>query len=72
LSIIEEVAAYNPELKITTGKKGERLYYESNQKLKQVVDSLQSGFFSPEDPSRFKPLIDSLFAEDQYMLFADF
>lgn len=47
-------------------------YYESNQNLKRVVDSIQSGYFSPGEPSRFNPLTEALFNQDQYMLFADF
>ncbi|MCP4179498.1 MAG: glycogen/starch/alpha-glucan phosphorylase [bacterium] len=47
-------------------------YYETNIALKKVVDSIQHGHFSPEDPSRFSSLIESLFSIDQYMLFADF
>jgi len=47
-------------------------YYENNNRLKQVIDSIQSGFFSPEEPMRFQPIINSLFNGDQYMLLADF
>ena len=34
--------------------------------------SIASGFFSPEDPDLFRPLVDALLADDRYMLLADF
>lgn len=60
---IEElkIKGYNP-----------REYYENNPKLKKVIDLISCGFFSSENPSLFKQLIDSLINYDQYMLFADF
>ena len=33
---------------------------------------MSSGLFSPDDPSRFKPLIDSLLHHDTYLILADF
>ncbi|HEY9886555.1 MAG TPA: glycogen/starch/alpha-glucan phosphorylase, partial [Vampirovibrionales bacterium] len=47
-------------------------YYESNPELKQVIQSILNGVFSPEDPDLFKPLMDSLLFDDQYLLFADY
>ncbi len=49
-------------------------YYNSNEELKQVLDMISNGFFSPDDNDRFKPLVyDSLLnGGDQYMLLADF
>ncbi len=49
-----------------------REYYENNPRLKKVIDLISCGFFSSENPSLFKPIIDSLMNNDQYMLFADF
>jgi starch phosphorylase len=40
--------------------------------LAQVLDAIGSGVFSPDDPNRFKPLIDSLRGADRYMLTDDF
>jgi starch phosphorylase len=37
-----------------------------------VIDLISSGFFSPENPALFKPLVDSLMGHDEYLLFADF
>ncbi len=47
-------------------------YYQNNHQLKQVLDLIQSGFFSHGDTQLFKPLIDSLLNHDDYMLLADF
>src|SRR5215831_6644600 len=40
--------------------------------LKAVLDLIRSGFFSPEDPDLFHPLVDALLNEDGYMVLADF
>jgi glycogen phosphorylase len=47
-------------------------YYSSNQRLREVIDLIRSGFFSRGDTELFRPLIDSLMHYDPYMLFADF
>ncbi|MGK7872646.1 MAG: glycogen/starch/alpha-glucan phosphorylase [Xenococcaceae cyanobacterium] len=47
-------------------------YYNSNAELKEVIDRISEGLFSHGDPNLFKPLVDSLLYEDQYMLFADY
>ncbi|HLO48114.1 MAG TPA: glycogen/starch/alpha-glucan phosphorylase [Kamptonema sp.] len=49
-----------------------RQYYEQNQELKEVCDRIASGYFSPEAPDLFHPLVDSLLNHDQYMLLADY
>jgi starch phosphorylase len=40
--------------------------------LREALDLISSGFFSPEDKSLFKPLVDSLLEEDRYLVLADF
>jgi glycogen phosphorylase len=47
-------------------------YYHSNPDLKQVIDQIASGFFSPKEPGLFRSLIDSLLYKDEYMLLADY
>ncbi|MBU1690115.1 MAG: glycogen/starch/alpha-glucan phosphorylase [Gammaproteobacteria bacterium] len=48
-------------------------YYHGNQELRQVLDMIGSGYFSPDEPERFRPIIDSLTAGgDQYLLLADY
>jgi len=49
-----------------------REYYEQNAELKAVLDLIASGFFDPEHPEVFRPLIQSLLEQDTYMLLADF
>src|SRR5882724_5761018 len=49
-----------------------RDHYEQNPELKAVLDLINSGFFEPEHPDLFKPLIYSLLEQDTYMLLADF
>jgi starch phosphorylase len=46
--------------------------YESNAQLKETIDLIGSGLFSPEDPKLFKPLIDSMLYNDEYMTLADY
>ncbi len=46
--------------------------YNSNSELKEVLDALSSGVFSPEDPLRFQTLIRSLIDQDPFMLLADY
>ncbi|MBN1577556.1 MAG: glycogen/starch/alpha-glucan phosphorylase [Chitinispirillaceae bacterium] len=48
-------------------------YYEKSTRLKNAVELIQSGFFCPEDPHRFDPIIQSLLYEgDTFMVCADF
>lgn len=48
-------------------------YYEGNPELREVLDMIGSGFFSPSEPARFKPIIDNLLHHgDKYLLLADY
>ena len=49
-----------------------REYYQQNAELKAVIDLIASGFFEPEHPDVFRPIVDSLLERDTYMLLADF
>ena len=49
-----------------------RDYYEQNAELKGVLDLIASGFFEPDHPETFRPLVQSLLDHDSYMLLADF
>jgi len=49
-----------------------RQYYESSAALKQVVDMIGNGFFSPDDPNRYRVITDNLLNSDPYMVLADF
>ncbi|MBX9691188.1 MAG: glycogen/starch/alpha-glucan family phosphorylase, partial [Cyanobacteria bacterium] len=46
--------------------------YEQDMQLKQVLDQLSSGKFSPGNPHLFQPLVDSLLGRDDFMLLADY
>lgn len=46
--------------------------YEVNDRLKDVIDLIASGYLSSGDPELFKPLVDSLLYHDEYLLFADY
>jgi len=48
-------------------------YYHANQELREVIDMIGSGFFSLDDPTRFKPVVASLLEQgDYYLLLADY
>jgi len=49
-----------------------RARVEASPELKAVLDLIASGFFSPEQPELFRPLVDSILGDDEYMLAADF
>jgi starch phosphorylase len=49
-----------------------REIYEADPEVKEVLDLIGCGFFSPEDRALFQPLIDSLLNEDRYLVLADF
>jgi len=40
-------------------------YYESNEELKEAIDQLREGFFSPEEPGLFADLANNLMYHDQ-------
>jgi starch phosphorylase len=49
-----------------------RDYYERDAELKAVLDLIYSGFFEPDHPELFRPLVQSLLDSDPYLLLADF
>jgi len=49
-----------------------RAVYDRNDRLREVIDLVATGFFSPEDPTLFRPLTDHLLAHDTYMILEDF
>ena len=50
-----------------------REYYEANAELKQVIDAIGSGVFSPGETDRFLPIVQSLLDHgDHYFLLADY
>jgi glycogen phosphorylase len=49
-----------------------RQLVEQDPELKAVLELVASGFFSPEDRSAFRPLVDALLNEDRFLVLADF
>ncbi len=47
-------------------------YYEDNPLLKEAVDLINSDYFCPGDPERFKPVVDSLLTSDPYFVMSDY
>jgi glycogen phosphorylase len=47
-------------------------FIERSHQLRAVIDMLASGFFSPDDASRFLPIVNDLRHRDTYMICADF
>ena len=48
-------------------------YYRNNVELAAVIDMIASGYFSPEEPGRYRPVVDNLLVNgDQYLLLADY
>ena len=47
-------------------------YAEKNAELRQVLDMIGNGAFSPNEPELFKPIADALLGHDEYMLLADY
>lgn len=47
--------------------------YEESLELKKVLDMISTGYFSPESPGLFKPIVDSLLSHgDYYLVLADY
>ena len=49
-----------------------RSYLEKSPRLRSVLEAISTGMFSPDEPGRFKPVIDALLHTDRFLLFADF
>ncbi|MBA2658414.1 MAG: glycogen/starch/alpha-glucan phosphorylase [Nitrosospira sp.] len=48
-------------------------FYHANLELRAVLDMIGSGFFSPDEPDRFKPIVGALLQQgDEYLLLADY
>jgi len=49
-----------------------RAIIESSPELGQALHAISSGVFSPDDPARYRALVDGLYATDWFMVAADF
>src|SRR5262249_34704760 len=81
IEIREEVGQENfflfgltaPEvLKLKTEGYRPRAYYDADPDLKETLDQIDSGFFSPSEPGLFKPLVNALLEHDPFMLLVDY
>lgn len=81
---IEMAEAMGPENMFVFGLKTEdvenlrrvgydpRLFAEQNRELSAVLEAIGNGRFSPEEPQRYRALVDHLLGADPYFLLADF
>ncbi|MES9834303.1 MAG: glycogen/starch/alpha-glucan phosphorylase [Candidatus Thiodiazotropha sp. DIVDIV] len=47
-------------------------YYESDPRLRRIIDMIANGFFSPEEPTRYRMITDTLLQGDHFKVLADF
>lgn len=81
IEILEKVGADNififgntaEQIKELSARYNPRDIYERNTELKQALDQIRDGFFSPENLGLFRPIYDSLVNYgDRFMLLADY
>jgi starch phosphorylase len=49
-----------------------RRYIDASPRLADALDAVELGVFSPEEPGRFRPLVDAIRFKDTFMVCADF
>lgn len=49
-----------------------RVFYENNPELKACIDMIASGYFNPHESDLYRPLVENLLDNDQYLLLADY
>jgi starch phosphorylase len=55
------------------GRYNPQQVYYADPVLRGALDAISTGMFSPDDPGRFRPIVDSLlYGGDTYMVLADF
>lgn len=59
--IMEMHPTYNP-----------RKYYEEDENLRQIINQLSKGYFSPMEPELFYPIVKSLLEGDRFFVLADY
>jgi starch phosphorylase len=47
-------------------------YYEEDENLREIVNQLSGGYFSPEEPELFYPIVKSLLEGDRFFVLADY
>jgi starch phosphorylase len=69
------VFGLSPEQAAVTWQQGHDpwRYYHDNAELKEVLDMIASGYFSPTEPELFRPIFDALTCGgDRYLVLADY
>ena len=49
-----------------------RQVYEENKELKQAIDQIAGGYFSPDIRNLFQPIVSSILDYDKYFVLADY
>jgi starch phosphorylase len=49
-----------------------RAYYESDPELREALDQIRDGVFSPRERDLFRPLVDNLLDHDYFLVLADY
>lgn len=61
------------EIEEIKGDYDPKKYYKNNLKIQRVIDLISEGYFSRNEPSLFKPILDSLLYQgDKFFVLADF
>ncbi|HYC04222.1 MAG TPA: glycogen/starch/alpha-glucan phosphorylase [Azospirillaceae bacterium] len=55
-----------------SGRFNPRDIIANNPRLKRALDMIATGVFSPDDPQRFRPIVESLYNTDFFLVTADF
>lgn len=48
------------------------IYYQRNPHLKEVIDQIRDGYFSPGNPGEFTDIVNALLYHDRFLTLADF
>lgn len=60
-----QVAGAAPFYTLLPSRYNAQLYYDRLPELKQAVDQIKSGFFSPKEPNLFSDVVNMLFHHDR-------
>lgn len=55
-----------------SGRYNAQEYYDRIPELRQIIEQLSSGFFSPKQPDLFKDIVNMLMHHDRFKVFADY
>jgi glycogen phosphorylase len=81
IEIMEAVGRENMFIFGLTAENVEQLYYtgydplsiyHADRDIRSALDAIAGGLFSPEDPSRFRPVAEKLMHQDPFLVLADY